>query len=265
MAREKKGKVITVTSMKGGVGKTTTTLLLASVYKNLDKKVLIIDLDLYAGSIAFLLNIEYKNDIYNICDDMNNNRYKGITGGEYVFHYDENIDVLPAPKDPRKASKIDRKCLEILLESVSNYYDVVLIDTNHILDMHSMMAFDHSNKIVNIFTNDAIDLKGTKSFVSICKNVKVNNLILVLNEAQDDRKKYFSTYDIKGLINNNIDYTIPESLYVRSFDMYVMEASLFKEFVKLKINSKKVYSSVLKLALRLLEDDKEGALNDEEK
>lgn len=256
MAKEKKGKIITITSMKGGVGKSSTTLLLASVYKNLDKKVLIVDLDLYAGSIAFLLNVEFKNSIFNICDDMNNNRYKGITGGDYICHYDDNIDVLIAPKDPRKASKIDRKCLEILIESLDNYYDVILIDTNHTLDMHSMVAFDHSNTILNIFTNDAIDLKGTKSFVSICKNINIDNLVLVLNEAQDDRKDYFSLYDMKTLLKHNIDYTIPSSIYTKNYDMCVMEGSLFKYFYKLKTSSKKSYSNVEKLALKLLEDEK---------
>ena len=37
-----KGKIITVTSTKGGVGKTITTLNLAGVFSNLKKKVLVI-------------------------------------------------------------------------------------------------------------------------------------------------------------------------------------------------------------------------------
>ena len=40
MAKEKKGKVITITSMKGGVGKTISTLLLASIYENMGKLLL---------------------------------------------------------------------------------------------------------------------------------------------------------------------------------------------------------------------------------
>ena len=61
MAKEKKGKIITITSMKGGVGKSSTVILLASIYKELKKKVLLVDLDLYSGSIAFLLNANVKN------------------------------------------------------------------------------------------------------------------------------------------------------------------------------------------------------------
>lgn len=265
MAKVKKGKMITITSMKGGVGKTTTTLLLASVYKKMDKKILIVDLDLYSGSIAFLLNADFKNSIYNICDDMTNNRYKGIHSNDYIYKIDNNIDIIAAPKDPRQASKIDRRGLEVLLESLKNYYDIILIDTNHTLDMHSMVAFDASDNIVNIFTNDALDLKGTKTFVSICKNVGFNNLILVLNEAIDDRKKYFSDFDIKTLIKNNIDYKIPSSFYIKNFDTYAMDGS-FIELFNTDI-TKKNYLIIEKLALRLLEEDDliKGNDKDEEK
>ena len=52
-------------------------------------------------------------------------------------------------------------------------------------------------------------------------------------------------------------------MYVRNYDMYVMEGSLFKYFTKLKTSSKKSYSNVEKLALKLLEDDEKGAKKNE--
>ena len=64
MEKSKRGKIIAVTSCKGGVGKTITTLNLAGIYCGLNKKVLIIDLDLYTGSIATMLKVENKSNIF---------------------------------------------------------------------------------------------------------------------------------------------------------------------------------------------------------
>lgn len=262
MAKVKQAKIITITSMKGGVGKTMSLLLLASIYSNLKKKVLIIDLDLYAGSVAFALNLETKNNIFNLCDDITNNRYKGTESDKYIYKYGEYLSILSAPKDPRQASKIDKGCIEIILNTFSYDYEVILIDTNHVLDVTNMMSFDYSDKIIDIFKNDAIDLKGTKTFVSICKNVNVDNLVLVLNNACDDRKKYFSNYDIKSILKKNVDYIIPSSYYIKNYDMHIMEGTLFKYFSNKKI---KGYSTIEKLALKLLDDNKKGADMNEEK
>ena len=58
------GKIITISSVKGGVGKTTLVLNLAGLYFLMKKKVLIVDLDLYAGGVATCLNVDTKRDIY---------------------------------------------------------------------------------------------------------------------------------------------------------------------------------------------------------
>lgn len=71
-----KGRVITITSRKGGVGKSTTLLNLAGIYSNLEKKVLILDFDLTSGSIAISLNLETDKTIYNLVSDITNNRFK---------------------------------------------------------------------------------------------------------------------------------------------------------------------------------------------
>ena len=59
----KKAVSICITSAKGGVGKTTTTLNLAGIYEVLEKKVLIIDLDVTNGGIALSLNKPYKKEV----------------------------------------------------------------------------------------------------------------------------------------------------------------------------------------------------------
>ena len=121
-----KAKVITITSVKGGVGKTTTVLNLAGIYALENKKVLILDLDLFSASVSVLLNLNPVNDIYSMTDDMNNNRYEDFT--DYVTKYNENIDVIGGPKDIRMANKVDARFIPIIISKASLKYDVIIID-----------------------------------------------------------------------------------------------------------------------------------------
>lgn len=248
---KKRGSVITVTSMKGGVGKTTAVLLMAELFKKNKLKTLVLDLDLYNGDIAFALNLDVKSNIYSLCDDIANNRYKSDTQEEYIIKYDDYIDILSSPKDPRHASKIDSKSLGIVIKSMANKYDVVLIDTNHILSVTNMVAFENSDAIVNIFTNDAMDLKRTKTFISICKNVDVKNLCLVLNTVVDERKQCFSQFEIESIIKEKIDFIIPSNFYVKNIDKHIIDGDLlscYSKMLKYKIDEIVQFShSVLNL------------------
>lgn len=234
MKKITKGKIVTITSMKGGVGKTQVVLNLASMLALENQKVLIIDLDLYTGDVAFSLNVKPSGTIFNLCDDITNNRYKFDRKSIYITDYNEYISVLAAPKDPRQASKIDPRYIELILNHFSNRYDVVLIDTSHILSHYNMMAFELSDKIFHVFTNDALDIKSTKTFMSICKNMNVNNLVTILNNSIDTRKKYFSNYDMKSIIGKNIDFVVPESFYVKKIDACLMDGNLMDIYLNRK-------------------------------
>lgn len=219
-----KAKIFTITSAKGGTGKTTTVLNLAGTFKNLDKRVLIIDLDLYSGAVAASLNIDDTNNVYHLVNDISNNVFDYIEN--YVTPYTENIDVLAAPKDPRMANKISSKYLEIILTRASMRYDVILIDTNHVIDEINLTVMDLSDKIVYIINNDPIDLKNMKTMISIFKDMEKDNYLVILNESTNRLKSYFTKYDIKNIIKNNIDYTIPGSFYLRNIDKYILDGQI---------------------------------------
>ena len=85
------GKIITITSRKGGVGKTTTLLNLAGIYGNLEKKVLIMDLDLYSSSISVSLNLNKEKTIYNMVLDITNNKFTEVK--DYMIKYNDYICV----------------------------------------------------------------------------------------------------------------------------------------------------------------------------
>ena len=136
------GKIISVSSVKGGVGKTTTVLNLAGIYSLMKKKVLIIDMDLYSGGVALSLDVKNKKDIFMMVDSMSNNRFTSLK--DYVATYNKFIDVLACPRDPREAMKVESRFIPIIFDTAKKEYDVVLIDTHHILDEINLTVMDYS-------------------------------------------------------------------------------------------------------------------------
>lgn len=252
------GKVISISSVKGGVGKTTTTLNLAGIYCTFGKKVLIIDMDLYSGGIATSLNVKNTKDIFMLVDSMSGNRFTELK--KYVTTYNNNIDILSCPKDPRMAMKIDSKFIPLVFDIAKREYDVVLVDTSHILSEVNLTVLDHSYMSLFVITNDLVDLKNMKSLISIFKDTGKKNYLVLLNNSRDTGKDYMSMYDIRTVIDNNIDYTISKKYYIKDIDKYIMDGEILTLNKKLNSIHQSDVQNMRKMAMELIHDkhDKEG-------
>lgn len=258
----KKGKSLCLFSAKGGVGKTTTTLNLAGIFEQLEKKVLIMDLDLSSGGIATALNTPFEKTIYNFMDDYNNNRYREIK--DYTTKYDNFIDILPSPKDPRQANKIASKYIEIALDKAIYQYDIVLIDTNHDLSEQNLVALDIVDQILFVMNNDPLDVKNMKSILSIFHDLEITNYKILLNNSRDPYKKCFSLFDLRNLLKGNIDYTLSSEFYLKNMDDYIMNGKIITLQNKMANVFAKDYATLMSIAADMTSNEKEREKNEKE-
>lgn len=219
-----RGKIVCFYGGKGGVGKTTTLLSLAGTLSKLNKKVLIVDLDLTNGAIAISLNREANKTIFNFVEDYINNKYNDLD--KYITKYDENISFVASPKDPRYASRIDIKYIDILLEKSVYNHDVVLIDTPSILNEISVYSLDKSDIVYLLTTNDCVSLKNIKNLVNLFIENNLDKYKIILNNSFIPNKDYFSNYDIKNIIGHNVDYVISSSFHVNNLDELVVNGEI---------------------------------------
>ncbi len=238
--------IISVTSVKGGTGKTTNTLNLAGAFYKMNKKVLIIDLDLSTGDIAAILDLENEKDIYNLFEDITNNNFNDIS--EYITKYNEFIDVICAPKDPRFASKVNSTLVSFIISKVKYLYDIILIDTNHFVNAINLTAFDKSSIILYIINNDLMNLKSMKSMISIFDNMNKTNFKILLNESRNKEKGYFSMQDIESVIKHKIDYYISSNYHIKNINNYIVKGNI------LTLNNLNAYNKIYNnIATKLLE------------
>lgn len=250
-----KSKIITLTSSKGGVGKTIFLLNFAGILAKMNKKVLIVDCDFVGGAIALNLDLKIKKNIYNISLDLFSNRYRDYK--QYVTSYHKNIDIVAACKDPREALKININYILTYLEDVKNYYDVVLVDTTHGLTLDNIKLLDKSDIVLYMMTNDLMDIKNTKSFMEVINSIEMDNIKVILNNSRDVNLNYFSKYDIRNMISKNIDYSIDRSLYIKNITSFLMEGEIFTLNKSLTFKDKKDLYKLEKMANDLLNDSLE--------
>lgn len=221
---EKVGKTICIYSPKGGVGKTVIALNLAGVAASLNYKVLLLDFDMTSGTLSMMINEEIKKTIYNLTDDIMNNRCKKVT--EYTYKYNEYIDILPSPKDPRQGNKINSRYLSIILEKLRNSYDIILIDTNSKMDEIPLTAMDESDMTLFVVDNDVFTLKNTRNIITIFNDCNITNFKVLLNASIDFKTPYFSIMDMKKIIGANIDYTLTKELFIKDISSYLYDCKI---------------------------------------
>ena len=121
----KSAKVITVTSGKGGVGKTNITINLAIALSEMGKRVTVMDADLGLGNIDVLLGVVPK---YTLVDVIYNN--KNIV--EVLSEGPGNIKFVAGGSGIEDLAKLDNYQIQKFLANIAlldKISDIILIDT----------------------------------------------------------------------------------------------------------------------------------------
>ncbi|MEI2696991.1 MAG: ParA family protein [Microthrixaceae bacterium] len=95
-------KVLSVLNQKGGVGKTTVTLGLASAAQLAGDPVLVVDLD-PQGSAGWAMGVEASDDHLSVGDVLRTGDPRVAEAATVTSGWGEGVDVLPASREPDRA------------------------------------------------------------------------------------------------------------------------------------------------------------------
>lgn len=162
-------RTLAILNQKGGVGKTTVTLGLASAAAAAGRRVLVVDLDPQA-STSWVLGIEPDTDSPTVVDLLAD---KGTRIDEIIQRsaWSEHVDVLPSSSGLQELEVGPSKRLRKALARVEDGYEAVLIDCPPSLGSLTRSALTASRHAVIVVEPSALGLRGIGGVADLIDDV----------------------------------------------------------------------------------------------
>ena len=200
-------QIISVINQKGGVGKTTTVINLAAGLSQLNKKILVIDLDPQGNATTGLglSNVDNSSDtIYGVLNGSN--EIETVIKNTKFHNLDiitSNVDLsgleVETADDSNRAFILKTK-LTAYLNNSRGFYDYVLIDCPPSLSLLTVMALVCSNSLVVPLQTEFFALEGLTQLIKTIDRIKTN-----LNPDLNIRGILLTMYDKRNRLSSQVE------------------------------------------------------------
>ncbi len=207
------GKVITVFSAKGGVGKTTMSTNLATYLASTGAKTLLVDLDLMFGDVAISLQLQPRGSVRDVVAMGGHLDEAGIQS-VVTTHPESSLDVIAAPADPADADRVPSHVVVELLRVARGLYDYVLVDTPPSFTEHVLASFDVSDLTVLIATLDIPAVKNLRIAINTLDTLGASKEARTIVLNRSDAKVGLKPDDVEAALKTPISANVPNSLTV---------------------------------------------------
>ncbi len=168
------GRVITVFSTKGGVGKSTISANVGAALYQMEASVCVIDLDLEFGCQAALFGIKPHTTIVNLCH-IPSTLTPELCAKALLPVQGKRMFLLAAPPSPELAAEVEgegrkdpsRNYVREIIEAMRESFDYVIIDTASNFRETNLTALDLAETVILVTTPDIPALQNTAKSLDI--------------------------------------------------------------------------------------------------
>ena len=175
---KKKAKIITITSGKGGVGKSNFVVNMGITLHKKGKKVLIFDADIGMGNDDVLMGVLPR---YNVFDLL-----KGKDVNEVVVEGPYGINLLPGGSGINYIENLEEKERLAFIEKLTSLdeYDYIFIDTGAGINKNVLAFIACSEETIVITTPEPTSLTDAYSLIKATDHFKlINTANVIVNRA----------------------------------------------------------------------------------
>jgi pilus assembly protein CpaE len=155
-------RVITVSSTKGGTGKTSIAVNVAVELSSRGLRTLLVDLDVQFGDVGIVLGLDRpEKTLYDLVVggalDLDAEKLRG-----FVVRQSPTLHVLAAPLRPEQADDIEASQIATILQLARSHYDAIVVDTAPLFDGPMLAALDRSQELLLVSTPDVPAMKNIR-------------------------------------------------------------------------------------------------------
>ncbi len=208
-----KGAIVTVTSAKGGSGKTVVATNVALLLNRIPgKKVVLVDADLQFGDVCLLLQLEPRFTMVNAAHELHHLDSEMLDS--LLTEHPTGLKVLAAPLEPAFADDITTAGLMQMLDLLQESYDYVVVDTASMLDELILSLIEKADHVLMVVDMDLPSVKNAKLALETLRLLKFStqNVQLVMNRSNSKAK--LDNKEIESALKMEISASVPSDAAV---------------------------------------------------
>jgi len=207
------GRVVTVFSPKGGVGKTTVAVNLALALTDKGaRSVCLVDLDLGFGDVAITMQLFPTHSIEQAVGSENTIDLTMLEG--LLTRHQDSLMLLAAPSHPEVRERVTPVLVSKILRTLREGFDYVVVDTAPSFDDQTLTALDETDECVIVATLDVPTLKNVKVALETFEVLDIarGHRHLLLNRADD--AVGISTDKVEAILGMEISAHVASSIEI---------------------------------------------------